>query len=110
MACVGTTRREGDSSIILVLEHRRERHDVSVFSFPTGSRRHSRLSAELHHLHPKFDAYPEAQVCAHCRCSLAKAARNRITKHWLDGLSDYGDAISPAFGVYGFLRRCPRLP
>src|SRR6267143_4133585 len=58
-----TTARKRHSSILLVLEHRGKRAHVHLFYFPTRSRWHPRLSAELAHLHSQSDADSETQVC-----------------------------------------------
>ena len=56
MVGVGALRRERDPGFVLVLEHRRQPPDVSVFSFSKRSGRDSRVFAELDHLHPQSDA------------------------------------------------------
>src|SRR5206468_6917363 len=58
MARFRTAGRKRHSSLVLVLEHCRERSDVSLFYFPTRSGWHSRLPPELDDLHSQFDPHP----------------------------------------------------
>ena len=58
MACLRAARRKCDSSVVLVLEHRRKHSHVRLLRFPARSDWDSRLSAELTYLHPQFDADP----------------------------------------------------
>ena len=51
MACLGAPGRKRDSSIVLVLEHRRKRSHVRLLRFPTRSDWDSRLSSKLTYLH-----------------------------------------------------------
>src|SRR5438046_7794691 len=56
MARLGAAGRKCDSSIVLVLEHRRQRAYVRVFYFPARSDWHLGLSAKLADLHSQFNA------------------------------------------------------
>ena len=80
MGRLGAARRKRDPSVVLVLEHRRERDHVFLLHFQTGSGRYPGLSSQLANLHPQFNAYPETKVCDDRSCALAKAERNRIAK------------------------------
>ncbi len=101
-----------DSSIVLVLEHRRKRPHVSLFYFPTRPGWHPGLSPELDDLHSQFDAYPEAQVRFHrCRALPKTARRGVLSTLWAQvGLTvERSDATrwsatsGHVGGSYGFL-------
>src|SRR6266480_3474945 len=74
MACFGATRRKHHPSIVLVLEHRRQRHDVSLLYLPARSGRNSGVFAKLDDLYSQFDVDSKAQVRIHGGCALTKAA------------------------------------
>jgi hypothetical protein len=48
-------RRECNSSVVLVLEHRRQRRHVPLLRFQKGPGWHSSLSSPFDGLHPQFD-------------------------------------------------------
>ena len=80
MARFGAAGRKRHPGIVLVLEHRRQRHDVSLFYLSTRSGRNSRVSAKLDDLHPQFDADPKTEVRFHRRRALAKTARDTVDR------------------------------
>src|SRR5439155_16207932 len=80
VACLGAPGRKRDSSIVLVLEHRRKRSYVRLFYFPTRSHWDSRLSPKLTNLHSQSDADPKTEVCFHRGCAFPTSARDRLMK------------------------------
>ena len=95
MARVGATRREYNSSFVLVLEHCRKHADVPVLYFPAGPRWDPGLSPKLAHLHSQLDADSETQVRFHGCRTIATPTRNRVNAPevslWADrGFADCG--------------------
>jgi uncharacterized protein YdeI (YjbR/CyaY-like superfamily) len=78
MVGVGTTGRERDPDLVLVLEHRRKHHHVFLFCFPARSGWDSGLFAKLAHLHPQFNADSKAAVGLHRRGGIAASSRKQL--------------------------------
>jgi hypothetical protein len=74
MARLRAAGREHNPSLVLVLEHRWKHSHVHLLYFQARSDWHSRLSAKLDDLYPKFNADSEAQVCFHGRGAFAAPA------------------------------------
>jgi len=73
---------ERDPDLILVLEHRRKYHHVSLFHLPARPGWNSCLSAEFLNLHSQSGADPASQVCADRGRAVTATARIGLEERW----------------------------